>query len=948
MSAVLVKVANENSKLSFRNTKAYRAISVYELHRTAESHPSVNTVIVEGMYPGEERELAHFIEIWKKKEDRHVFFAFPEKDSVAYKYAVENNLEIVADRDGVYDKLRQIGIDASPLLKDRRVDDGKDNTEREFDTIEGIDADTEEEVVEELTQEEQLKSLESAGVYDSGPSIEEIQRQVEEELRKEAAADKAKTDAELSKLSETAEAQLSKIQELTTELRKQTLLAGQLSKKSAEMEERYKQAVLDGQAANNKLAQVTKLNKAIKDEKEALQKRFADLTSSEIIIEDPISLAEYEGIKAELEENRAKLESTRSNLASTRELVSGLKYDIELRDVEIGTLRESNEELHKQLRDIGDKGLDESTAQELKELRQKARRLESTVHDLTLDKGQLNDKVTQLTGDMDDLYGRIEAEAEINSQKNDIVKAVLVEMQSLKTAREDAEREKKLLAKDVESLRKQLDEKTAALKQAADEYAKARSVAESADSRISGAVQEVKQDRDRLDRLLKEKEARISALETGEKDKAEASNKALKSLTEQLNAANEKLSELTMANAVMREKVEGVDTQISVAVADEKHEKEKAQREVEQLRGQVNTLNTQLQSKTQQYNDIIDSVGTDADGINKIVAENKALQKSNSILNEKLSAAMNQAENNKKQATTAKKTAEELKTTNTQLRNSLQLLMNGGGSNGAAGAKMVKQINYRANAQIISVFGNGSYGITTVARSLASKLAVNSRVLIMDFDITNPGLDVKFMKSPVTPEIKQLFQGDVSKTTGLGLFLELGIKEFAKHKDQVIKEVEKSKGGGLYYLSGLHFNFDRVKHGAALYEELYNVLGSDFNYIVIDFGKLGVSDVQDKIISETVAIGLKAVAVTQNDRWKAKDMARKLAVAGIPPKSVRWLLNMAYTTAYDDKTREFAAGASIDIVPWANEAFQRNVDLRKVRDSKDKFDLFISNLIRRQ
>lgn len=872
-NVIFVKLGQEASKLRFSHSKVHRAITTYELKRNVETYTDGHVLVVEGVYEEEQRELREYLPRFVANNENKVFF-FCEEGSLAYKFATANKYPIVGDLKSLYGELDKIGLKVSTFIEDKKKAQEAFTAESFTDTsFESIVEETSEEITEEPIEEEEA-NVDTVDIPDeleeALPSIEDISTEdlsiPEEDYvqeRSEALAD----STDVAALKESLEVTEKEKDALDIELKKHRLLVLQWEKKYKSASEQYQRAVTDIRSANKRITSLEKLLKASKEENELVKQRFNELVVSDEIIEDPISLAEYQAVQDSLEESRLKVGQLKSQLDSTRSLIDSLKDSMALKDSEVADAQKTADYYKKQIADLEAKiKSGELHSKELDELKARSRKQEQTIADKVMEIEQLKDREENLQSNIEDLYERITAESTISSQKNDIVLAVLKRMQQLVNTAKSAEEQRKLMSDELEDCKKQLDEKTSLLTTNSLEYSK------------------------------------------------------------------------------MKEKVDSVNTQINIAIADERRAKEALERELSQTKAKLSAVEGQLDSKTAQYDSLIGNLGMDVNGVQALVAENKSLSTTNSTLNTKLSSIIKDKESLERNLRAMQQKAKELEDTNKQMNSSLQAIAGLGGGNGQSAASFVKPIKYRQRGQIISVFGCGSFGITTTAFSIASKLAINDRVLLLDFDMTNPTADVWFGQSPVVKDAERIV-GDPSKASGLGVFVEKGIDAFKSLEARLLVEKEKNKGGGLYYMSGLYYTPEPIKLGTANYEALFDRLGQLFNFIVIDFGKLGASELNNQIIKTVSDISSKTVAVTPNDRFKVREMRMKLNELKIPTNRVCWLLNLCKTTSIDDRTKQYLGQSQYGIIPFEAEIYGAKEKFTRSKLTRDRFNYFYGEII---
>jgi len=231
-----------------------------------------------------------------------------------------------------------------------------------------------------------------------------------------------------------------------------------------------------------------------------------------------------------------------------------------------------------------------------------------------------------------------------------------------------------------------------------------------------------------------------------------------------------------------------------------------------------------------------------------------------------------------------------------------------------------------------------------MAMSLTHKLCTTSKVLYMDFDLVAPKADSWFAKMPICQRVPGINRND-RRMSALGIFYEMGVQAFIANIDNIIEKCDRTKGGGIDYMSGVYYKVDNMKVTTADYSALFNFLSTRYQYIVVDMGRLGSSDINDQLIKIISEIAYKSVVVTTCDRFETRDFRTKLLDTKIDLNKVAWLLNMCDTTNIDDKIKSNVSPAKFgmlikDINMYGiREKFTRN------KLNKDKLDLFINSVL---
>jgi MinD-like ATPase involved in chromosome partitioning or flagellar assembly len=259
----------------------------------------------------------------------------------------------------------------------------------------------------------------------------------------------------------------------------------------------------------------------------------------------------------------------------------------------------------------------------------------------------------------------------------------------------------------------------------------------------------------------------------------------------------------------------------------------------------------------------------------------------------------------------------------------------------------VPPCNYTGKGMIIPVFGCGSFGTTTTAMSIALKLATDAKVLYIDFDMVMPKADAWFKVNPIVKNVPDFDQFGSSKFTGLGLFIDRGVQFFLSYTASIVNKPIPTKGGCVDYISGFYKRPDKIKLISADYTSFFNYCGNNYTYIVVDFGKLGCSELNDIIIKMVSDIAYRNVVVTTNDKFEIRTFSMKMDEAHISKDNVAWLLNMCENTKIEDTSKKLISPANYSMMPFNPDLYGKKVDFTKDKLTRDKLDLFMNTIFRK-
>lgn len=207
---------------------------------------------------------------------------------------------------------------------------------------------------------------------------------------------------------------------------------------------------------------------------------------------------------------------------------------------------------------------------------------------------------------------------------------------------------------------------------------------------------------------------------------------------------------------------------------------------------------------------------------------------------------------------------------------------------------------YSARAYLLPVFGGGSYGITTTAVSMAKKIFKENggNILLLDFDLVSPKINSFF--SGAKPMLSYREDGlDPLYSTGVGLLMMKGSTWFLDHREELIQTVEQVKKSNkrIDYFSGLQTTIDSSRFIAIDWTELMNTLGNDYDYIILDLGKIGANTTQDALIRMFNSISLRTTVVSLKDDDAVRNLYVKVKnINKLDTRKLVWLLNMGANT----------------------------------------------------
>lgn len=918
---IIVKVGKK-SRIRFANSKVYRAITANDLSVLTTKHNDCQIVIIENISEDEQDTVRDFAKSFKEqREGNTVLFYIPDnEDVITSGVADELDYNIyLTDRDLYKHLYSNYGINVSVYLDDRKRLNSQDLSgnlpEGITDVFGDISNDDINSAIAAIDEEDSKKasihseekqdaagensdsSIENVSVSEEDKSNTEEKVEIVENIHdifgtdnfcekdsvspskvsesagnKESNTDKKDKHSEevnvsVEEKSEAADNILEKHNEKPSEAISEDT-ADYIEKLKMQVRDAkydYNEAVKDMREANARIASLEDIIRLLKEEKEAMEKRFNELVISDEVLEDPISLAEYSVIK----ENADKLEGQVLELNHT---ISNLKETIETRELDINSA--------------------ETSIEELKE----------TIESL---KAQL-------------------ADANKSIESGEAFKEQLDEYErKLKRASEEKTKTESRLAV-VEEDNERLQSNISDITLRVDEEAATRI---ELTSLLSKSIIKIKELSNKLVSLENDKNLLLTKLKNTES---------------QLKSSKELTKEHLAAIAKLEKSVNDNDKRMELASNSSASEISQLKDKISQLETKLGVTEQQLERKENQYNNLVATSGMDENGATALLETNRTLENISKTLREQLSSANKELDKARRKENETSKQLSSYKAQVSTLQKSLQSLASAGAGSSANVAVRQLNIGY-SHSQIVTVFGSGSFGITTTAMSLAQKLSVTSKVLYIDFDLVSPMADSWFKINPMISNIPGTMNGSIHNS-GLGLFIEHGVGIISQYMNNIIKVVSKTKGGGLHYLSGLYYRPDSYKLATANYDELFTLLCNNFQYIVVDFGRLGSSEIGDQLIKVISDIAYRNIVVTTANQFEVRNFKSKLTGLNIKMESIAWLFNMCTTSAIDAKIKDSISPCKYDLLPRM-EQYGAQENFLRASLTRDRFGLFVDRTV---
>lgn len=912
---VIVKVGKQ-STLQLRDAKVYRAITVAEMESLSKKLDGANIIIIEHIYSSEYSAVCTFLKEYLATEGNRVFFFTPDNDDVTTGVADELDLDIYLTSTDLYHAVQvNCGINFDPDITKPHIDQSLFGDEADiFDNesfqnmldvasanTEGILADKELPTIkskdqldsDDFTDEELGISAEPEETVPEKPS-EEVDTSIDSQEAQEVAAEAEEKSVDTPETDTEAEAIGL---EISDEL--QSLGESEIADKLKETIENTKASLAQAQ---NTIKTLTADLEASKAQKEAMEKQVADL-------------------QKEADEQRskvAKLSDANKAIKAERDAIKVEFSRIEQAPIiEDPAVMTEYQALQVKVHDLEDKLASSSGAssEEVEQLKSDLAALQAQIEALTTEKAELEDKNAKLELSEAELTSLLEA-ARNDSSKDDRIAELTSQIDELSTK--------------IDGLNAQISEANNTI-----------SAKEVELTELTNQLNAEKSSKIMLYSFLEEAKHRLIEAESVRSQVAYLS----KSKETLENTVNQLSVELGDAKALATRLQSEANTRVELAKKFVQDELDNSRNENITLKAQLDLLSSRLSAKEAQYEQIVRMTGFDETGASTILETNKTLESMNNDLRRKLGETQSMCDMKIREAAEAKQAARQLQEQRDKL--SVQIKAMTTGMSGGMTAGVIPRINFSARGGVISVTGSGSYGITTTAFSLAKRLYTTSRVLFVDFDLLSAKADSWFKMNPIINGIPGTVQNSEKNTT-LGLLLERGAPFVIQYRNMLIRRFENSKNGFIDYASGLYYKPDVVRFISADLSAFINSCANEYDYVIIDFGRLGASDINNQLIKVFSAISMRTVVVTSSDRLEIRNTRRDIQEIGININNVAWLVNLASSTKLDDKSRQRISPAEFMVMPFIDDFYGQKKDFSSSRLSRDKLNVFLEKSILRK
>lgn len=854
---ILIKVG-KSSDISFRNVKAFRALSLNELDELNTKYPEAKAVVIEHITEAETEGIKDFIRRLTQKGDEYrVYFYVKDNDPVTCGIADEFEYNIYLSLDNLhialYQNQRIEAFTSLELIKKA--------ANQEIKSLEGVSTkvgQSTESVKKE--QEAQVKAKEE-------PKVKETPKP-----KKEAApAKKPEQKVESTKNAGDAEKLIS-TKEDETQKPKTSTPVKTTEKPKAEGEKIGEPKVKESQVEAAR-AEASKI-----ETPKVETPKIEGVKSPSVPVPIPVvqgaSKAEVEALENKILNLNTELAGLNAERASLLSAAEGLKAEVANLTARVEQTTQLKESLESELG---------NTTNTVRILTEKNNQLQSTINTQNQQIANLSSssesRVTELASEVTKLKTSLESTQSTLDSK---VKSLTLEISTrLKIM--------KLLSKGIGELKK-------------------------SDESLVEKTKEI----ERLVALVSELESTKSSLEGN------------------LQQSREKITELQLL-------ADEADKRIELAKSFVQEQLDAQRIENVKLQAQYELIKAQFTAKEEQYNNLVKISGVDESGASQILLDKKYLESQVQSLREENVSLRRELEKAQEDRMFIQRNLKTLEERNSQLNLSVRTMSQGT----AEGVSVsIPPINYQGKGMVLTVFGSGSYGVTTTAISMARALALQASVLYIDFDMTTAKADGIFSKNPI---VKNLGIPDSTKNTGLGLLFTKGATFFLENANRIIMNIETTKGGKLDYISGVYAKMNIVDVMATDYSAFINYCSNSYTYVIMDFGRIGTSDLNDRIIKTFSDIAYRDVVVTPNDKFEVNRMGQKLKENQISMKNVAWLLNGCDSTIIDNTTKgKIQATFCYGLMLFSSDIWGRKGDFLKTKETKTRLTKFMKDIFNGQ
>lgn len=773
-----------------------------------------------------------------------------------------------------------------------------------------------EDSVDEQPAEEAIQPSET--VEESSETAEQPSEAVEEssETAEEAPTEATEQPSEVVAEQQSEEAVYAETAEQTTEIAEQT---AEVSETSSETSETSSETAA---VATETVEQTKKTENRTQELITGLFSYTADLPNKDEFIGQLKELTQQDELK--VDDNSALFLSLATEVAYYRKVIH---------DLQASPIALESADLLAKVEEIEKSALTSVNSEEVNTLKAELEALNKDLEGRTKELSKLSDslkvseaKSAELAQKLDSLKSKVTNLEATKATLEQQLRSQSTSSQALATEKASLETQIKGLTEELTSVRSQFESLTAS--------------SSDKDSHVAKLVSTIT-DREQQAIELREVIRRTALLVDSYKNKYNTEAQRSKMAVEQCRTLIREKGELSQQNSKLQSDIDERDLRISRQKKNYEAQLADADRRRTELSTQIQKLElntTELELKVDTLQQERDQAILERDGANKVKEEleqeTAETSKSLATANETIKELHEQLEQMKLATQEARLTKEDLTisdATVTELQKEIGKLqirlneterlcdqkdkrigeLNTQVANAEKAVKVAERARsvggtvnlmcrYSARAYLLPVFGGGSYGITTTAVSMAKKIFKENggNILLLDFDLVSPKINSFF--SGAKPMLSYREDGlDPLYSTGVGLLMMKGSTWFLDHREELIQTVEQVKKSNkrIDYFSGLQTTIDSSRFIAIDWTELMNTLGNDYDYIILDLGKIGANTTQDALIRMFNSISLRTTVVSLKDDDAVRNLYVKVKnINKLDTRKLVWLLNMGANT----------------------------------------------------
>lgn len=895
---LIVKVGN-TSELSFSHSKAYRAVNAEELKQTYKLVNDCSIIIIEGVYEEEYDEVRDFISSYLDTGNKNIWFYSKEEEyndvqGLADEFELDTFFNQKSLFKDIYEKTGEIitaDIDLRAELRGLKSSNEDEFDNAYYDTFgtiteeDNLDINKDESSTEDIDDKENNNELKT----DELDVFDTLQNDENEN----------NTEVVININNENKDIEDNR--RIVVSLEKDTIDNNKevIDNTSDNIEYSIEEDKADELSIDNidleANEEVDRLVKEIEQERERSKHLLETLELAEEKISDLTKLN-----KALRDKNNA-MTTVYKEVMESSEIIEdpiSLSEYSELKDI-IKDNEAHIEKLEGNIKELTEQNqIDKSTINEL----------ESTIE-------KLNEKLKSRKEELDKLNEQIkngELTSDELKEANKTIEELNSEIDSLKIS---VEHHNNVVLK----LRNKIDVKNDIIQK----ESVARQTAIKFSNKIIAELLRVKQELREANIKNDRNKEIISALQTSGEDNSSI------------------MQEQTQEIARLRSEIEECDKKIKESISNITYEKTELQKKLDEVQEEYNNQTDELKKLETQYEVLKSTCIFDEAGAKSLIESNEALESINATLRNQLNESKKELESVKNNNRILENSNKILEEQNSKLVTNLKSIS----SSPNSGSNTVRKINYTGHATLIPVFGCGSYGITTMAISMAKKLSLYSKVVIVDFDLVTPKMDTWFRRPPDCIKVEGYTKNNINYTS-LRLFFDRGLDFFKNNMPNLIATIDSTTNCGLDYIGGVYNRLENYKLSSADINGLLNLLGTYYDYIVIDLGKLGCSEINDSLIKEITDSASSSVAITTSDKIEMRNFKSKLNTCKININKIAWLLNMCTNAGLDDRHRQILSPSRYMTMPFNSNYYGNKIPLIKIdRQSKEMIETFMNEIL---